>query len=341
MSDVGLISGFSLAADIAVNSGPICGVAVTADGKRLMVTNHRGNSVSVIDTGTCAVVNRITGTDEPFAIATSSDSKCAYVNTASPAYDAIVAIDIRANTVIATHPVAFSVTDLAVSPDGTQVYASRTGADVVVLDTATDDIDVIDIVAAPGMSAEHLRISPDGRRLYVATHKPSGGELVVIDARAKHVIDTLEIGSPIRDLALSPDGDTAYVVSCGPDFGAVIDVIDTRTNLFTSTVKVGAIGGFVTQLVLSGAGDRAYLVNAGGVTVLSTLTQEVIGTITLGTQPSCVIEGPHRNHLYVADYSGAVAVVTIAPLVDQAEDDRTARHEWALPAPLQREPALV
>ncbi len=330
---MGYIPDFTLDADleanIAVNSGPIGGIAVTADGRRLLVTNHGGDSVSVIDTGTGAVVETISGTEEPFAIATSSaSSRCAYVSTACAASDAIVAIDTRANTVLATHRVAFRVTDLAVSPDGKCVYASRTGGDVVVLDTATGALDVIGLGAAPGTSAERLHISPDGHRLYAALHTPSGGQLAVIDIRAKQVVDTLEIGSPIRDVALSPGGETAYVLGCSPDFGAAIDIIDTRANLFTSTVKIGEVGGtggYVTQLVLSAAGDRAYLVGDGGVTVLSTLTLDVIGTITVGGQPSCAIESPDRNRLYVADYEGAVAVVSTPPLATGADDDVTAR----------------
>ena len=72
-------------------------------------------------------------------------------------------------------------------------------------------------------------MSPDGRRLYVAANGASTAELVVVDTQRNRVLSTVEIGSPIRDIALSPDGATAYVGSCGPDFGTVLDVVDTRT----------------------------------------------------------------------------------------------------------------
>lgn len=313
---IGTASGFSAVAKIAVNNGAIGGMAVSPDGSRLVVTNYGDNSVSIIHTGTYAVVNTVAGTGEPFAIAVGNAAhNCAYVSTASASYDAIVAVDLSSNVVVATHPVALSVSDLAVSPDGKYVYASRSGvggADVAVLDTATRQTDAINIAAAPGTTTGCLRISSDGQRLYVATHGPSGGELIVIDTGTERVIDTVEIGSAIRDVALSTDSGTAYVASCDPDFGAVVDIIDARTHIVNGRLKTGEIDGFLTQLALSDDGERAYLVGDEGVMVLCTLTQDVTGIITVGTRPSCVIESRGGSYLYVADYSGAVTVISMA-----------------------------
>jgi YVTN family beta-propeller protein len=305
---------FSAIAQIVVNNGATGGMAASPDGSRLVVTNYGDDGVSIIDTGTYAVIETVPGISEPFAIAIGNTApNCAYVSTASPSYDAITAVDLSTNTVVATHPVARSVSDVAVSPDGKHVYASRTGstgADVAVLGTVTGRIDVIDIAVAPGTTTECLRISPNGQRLYVATQARSGGEVVEIDTAARRVINTIDIGSPIRDIAVSPDGGTAYVVSCDPDFGGVIDVIDTRARMVTGSLKIGEGGGFLTQLALSGDGERAYLVGDEGVMVLCPLTFSILATITVGAQPSFVIESPDGNRLYVADYSGAVTVIS-------------------------------
>jgi YVTN family beta-propeller protein len=312
-------AGFSVIARIVVNNSATGGMAASPDGSRLVVTNYGENSVSIIDTGTYAVVDTVLGISEPFAVAVGNAAhNCAYISTASASYDAITAVDLSTDTVVATHPVARSVSDLAVSPNARHVYASRTGsdgADVAVLDTVTGRIDVIDIAVGPGTTTECLRISPNGRRLYVAIQARSGGEVVEIDTAARRVIDTIQICSPIRDIAVSPDGDTAYVVSCDPDFGGVIDVIDTRARMVTGSLKICEICGFLTQLALSGDGERAYLVSEDGVMILSTRTFNILGTITVGAQPSSVIESPDENRLYVADYSGAVTVVSIASSV--------------------------
>jgi YVTN family beta-propeller protein len=364
---------------VAVRKGPISGIAVSPDGRRLLVTNYGGDSVSIIDTDTCRVVRTVDGVDEPYAIAIGGrDADRAYVSIASTVYDAIGVIDVSTNTVVATHPLALSVSDLAVSPDGRHVYASRNGvraADVVIIDTATDKIEVVDLAEVAdvaGTSAECVRASSDTTRVYVGTNGPAGGQLVVIGASAddvpapaegrsrwrkkntksggKHqrkdadhelrVIDTIDIGLPIRDVALSPNGAIAYVASCGPDVGAVVDVIDTRTNKITNTRKIAEIGGVFTGLTISGDGDRAYLVSDDSITVLCTLTHDVIGVVRATARPSCLVESPDGTHLYIADYDG---VVTVAPVVSTMTSIESvqAAAEWSMPEFMRYEEALV
>lgn len=333
---------FSVVDRIRVHHGAVSGIAAATDGSKLLVTNHADNSVSFIDTDTCTTSRTVTGTTEPFAVEVAGSR--AYVSTASVAYDVIVVIDLATDRVVGTHPLAYSVRDLAVSPDGRHVYACRTsaaGADVAVIDTGTGDVDSIGLVAgasAPGVTTGCVRVSPDGSRLYVATDGPSGAELVVIDTVHRCVAGAVEIGRPIRDVALSPHGDAAYVLSCGFDFGAVLDVIDTGANRISCTGKIAEAGGLVTQLALSGDGERIYLVGEENVIVLGAQTHDVIGTIAVGGQPSCVVESADGNRLYVADYAGGVSVVAItsstaSPVVQAAE--------WALLELLQLAPAAT
>ncbi|WP_139798026.1 beta-propeller fold lactonase family protein [Mycobacterium noviomagense] len=347
-ADVPTAMTFSVVAGMALHRGPISGIDASPDGGRLLLSNYGDDSVSVIRTGSWAEVNAVAGINEPFAIAISgADPGHAYVNAVSPAYDGIAVIDLESNSVVASHPVDLTVTDLAVSPDGRHVYVSRvaaTGADVAVLETATGRVEPIDIAASAGSSTECVRVTPDGRRLYVAVQRPSGGEVVAIDTHLRRVIDTVDIGWAIRDVAISPDGRTAYVVSNGADFGVVVDVIDTHTNKVTVTRKLSETGGLVTQLKLSGDGDRAYLVGDDRVAVMCTSTYDVIGAVTVGGQPSCVAESPDGKYLYVADYSGAVTVISIASptaSLTETEGEHTAPLEQRTREFPQLEPALT
>ncbi|MBW0012770.1 YncE family protein [Mycobacterium sp.] len=301
---------------IRPGNGPISSIAASPDGAMLMVTNYGDDTVSVIDTASYEVVETVAGLDEPFAIAFGGhEASRAYVSTVSPAYDSITVIDASTNSVIATHPLALSVSDLAASPDGKHVYATRNGArgaDVAVLDTTTGGLAAIDLPVEPGTTTDCVCVSPDGGRLYVGTNGPAGGRLVVIGAHRRRVLDTVEIGFPIRDVALGPDGSTVYVASCASDWGTVVDLVDTRAAKLTATRKLGELGGIFTGLTLSGDGKRAYLASDESVAVLCTLTLDVIGTVEVASQPSCVVEGPNAGHLYVGDYSGNVTVVSVA-----------------------------
>jgi YVTN family beta-propeller protein len=345
LPEIGNPPGFTVEAEIAVQQGAVTGIVVSPDGTRLIVTHNGDDSVSLIDTRDGEVAHTIVDIDEPFAVAVSDTGGRAYVSTVSAAYDAILAFDMDANQVVAAHRVAHSVTDLAVSPDGMRVYASRTalnGSDVAILDTVTGEEDAIGIAATAGTTAQCVRVSPDGRRLYVAANGPFAAELVVIDTRSNRVVNTIEIGSPIRDIALSRDGATAYVGSCGPDFGAVLDVVDTRTGAVANTYKIGEIACWLTQLVVSRDGQRAYLVGDRNVTVLSTSTPDVLGSIAVGAQPSCVTESPEGHRLYIADYAGAITVLTTASTDAPTRDEvPTAPFQWALSNPLGLEPTPV
>ena len=361
--------------EIPVYEGPIAGIVASPDGSRLMVTNYGGDSVSIIDTDSCRVVETVSGVREPFAIATAGPQGPespvrVYVSSVSRAYDSIEVIDVSTNTVVASHPLALSVSDLVASADGRYVYASRNGAggaDVAVVDTTTDRVEVIDI-AGPGTTAQCVRTSPDGARLYVGTNGPAGGKLVVLGApsderssgRARWrrnkptrgggltVTAVVEIGLAVRDVAVSPDGAVAYVASCCPEVGAVVDVVDTRTNKITSTRKLGEISGNITGCTLSRDGDRVYLVGDDGVAVLCTLTQDIIGTIAAAEQPSCVVESPDGKRLYIADYSGAVTVAALTALapttplaIEGAAHRSHASADWLMPQLFQDEPALA
>jgi len=226
------------------------------------------------------------------------------------------------------------------------VYASRTavdGADIAILDTATGDDDAISIATTPGTVTECLRVSPDGRRLYVAANGVSAAELVVIDTRQNRVLSTVEIGFPIRGIALSPDGATAYVGSCGPDFDTVFDVLDVRTSTVTNTYKIGDVAGVLAQLAVSRDGERVYLVGDQRVTVLSTATRHVVGSIVTGGRPSCVVESPDGKRLYIADYAGTVTVLGIAAATAPThamtlDDELTAAHARAFADLLLLEP---
>jgi DNA-binding beta-propeller fold protein YncE len=311
--DLSEAKGFTAVREIAVGRGAVSGIAVGSDPGPLTVTHHGDDSVSLINITDTAATLTVTDIDEPFAVAMSG--RRAYVSSVTEGHDEILALDTDSESIVGAYPVAFSVTDLAVSPNGRYVYAARTGADgadVAVLDTTTGKKNSVSIAATTVGCA---RVSQDGRRLYVAAN------------------------------ALSPDGAIAYVASCGPDFGTVLDVVDTRNSAVNATYKIGDAAGMLAQLTLSRSGERAYLVGDQYVTVLSTATQDVLGSITVGDQPSCAVESPDGERLYIGDYAGTVTVLEIAPDASPeamtSDDDWTAPRGWSFTELQALEPTLA
>ncbi|WP_156751480.1 YncE family protein [Mycobacterium sp. 1245111.1] len=335
--------GFTAVREIAVGRGAVSGIAVSSDGGVLAVTHHGDDSVSLVHTNDATATLTVTEVDEPFAVAMSG--RRAYVSSVAEGHDEVLVFDTGSEHIIGAYPVAFSITDLAVSSNGRYVYATRSGADgadVAILDTATGNKKSVGIAATTVGCA---RVSQDGRRLYVAANGVSTAELVAIDTRRGRITGTVEIGSPIRDIALSPDGGIAYVASCGPDFGTVLDVVDTRNSAINATYKIGDAAQMLAQLTLSRSGERAYLVGDQYVTVLSTTTQDVLGSITVGDQPSCAIESPDGERLYIGDYAGTVTVLEIAanasPEALTSDDDWTAPRGWSFSELRTLEPTPV
>jgi DNA-binding beta-propeller fold protein YncE len=347
ISGLDVALGLTKVNEVDAARGAVSGMAVTADGATLMLTHYGEDSVSLIDTTKGAVALTVVDVDESFAVAMSGSR--AYVSSVSEDHDAVLAFDTAADEIVAEYPLAFNVTDLVVSPNGRHLYAGRTdvdGADVAIVDTKTGKQDSVRIADAAGTATGCVRVSPEGRRLFVAANGSSTAQVVMVDAVHKRVLNAIEIGTPIRDIALSPDGATAYVGSAGPDFGTVLDIVDTRTFAVTATHKIGDVAGLLTQLTVSRDGERVYLVGDQNVTVLSTATQDVLGSIAVDGDPSCAIESPDGKRLYIAGYAGTVTVLDVAVEAAPAEqrsadDELTGPRQWAVPDLLLLEPTLA
>jgi YVTN family beta-propeller protein len=92
------------------------------------------------------------------------------------------------------------------------------------------------IQLSPNAKPMGLALSPDGRRLYVATGR--GGTVEVIDTQTQRVLGSVKVGTRPWGLALTADGRKLYVAN-GPSND--VSVVDTQGMRVTNTIPVGSL----------------------------------------------------------------------------------------------------
>lgn len=297
----------AFAGSVAVNRGPIADLTANTDS--IVVANYGDDSVSVLRPDSAAAPAVVPVDGEPFAVALTDDR--AFVVTSTADADTVQVIDTRTHTVVGTYPLAFSVTAVAAGPDGKRAYAARAGhdhVDVAVIDITADRVGTVDIGAGAGSTIDALTVDPSGRRLYVAVTTSRGSRVVVVDTETARARKSIAFGAPIRDLAVSADGHV-YALTSDLQARGVIEVIDPKT--FAITASIGA-GTLPIQMALSADGARAYVVDYDQVTVLCTVTHEVVETLTVGARPIAAALNSAGDRLYVADVDGNVTAFRVS-----------------------------
>jgi DNA-binding beta-propeller fold protein YncE len=101
-----------------------------------------------------------------------------------------------------------------------------------------------------------------------------------------------------------------YVLAHHPRGAAAVIRIEAASNAIGAVVEVGE---FATQVAVSSDGDKVYVVEPDGVTVICAATDEVFDHITIGGWPSCVAS-LSTGRLYLADYAGVLTgLPAVAP----------------------------
>lgn len=155
--------------------------------------------------------------------------------------------------------------DTDLSKDGTVLFISRGFiGDVIAMDIASGNILWRTPIA--GIRSDHMDISPDGKRLYVAALIRSGHIVEVLDTASGKKIGSFETGHWPHDIHVSPDNSAVYVASLGdmqvelaergksPD-AYTITVADTNT---LEVVKSYSFDAGIRPFQLTRDGSRLY-----------------------------------------------------------------------------------
>jgi YVTN family beta-propeller protein len=202
--------------------------------------------------------------------------------------------------------VGFNPDDLAVTPDGTQLWVADTGPQtspasptaITVISTATDKVTTtLRLPSAPAQIA----FSPSGATAYVTT--ASG--LWVFDTATHHVTTVIRgLGDP-HGIAVAPDGKTVYVTNTAQ---GSVEVINAQSNRVTSTIRVGQLPW---QLVLAPKTGTLYVADADSdeISVIAASSGHVTSTIPLTGDPDTLALTPDGTQLWVGGLTSAIVTV--------------------------------
>lgn len=217
----------------------------------------------------------VAGVADPVAMAVSPDDQHVYV---AGSCCAVSVIDTTTGAVTATIPTRYAVSGLAVSPDGSRLYATDPASGTVsVIDTAAGGVTA---TLRVGRGPLGVAMSPDGRTAYVAGDTDPG-TVAVIDTATVTVTRMIPVGGNPAAVAVTPDGRTAYVTD---DASNTVSVIDTGTGTVTATTPVGeypGAGQYPSAVTTTADGRYAYVASPqiGGVAVIDTSSDTLAGRI--------------------------------------------------------------
>lgn len=201
------------------------GIAFSPDGRAAYVTNHTGNSLSIIDARSTKVLREIAVGSAPTGVVVSPDGRTVFV--ANTRAHSISFADPARGEAVAEVKCGYEPTGLCISPDGTTLYSAN---------FISDDVSVIDVAKRKeaarikvGRSPTFMALTPDGKTLLVNnffSHEPATNTkltsvISVIDTASGKVVGekrsqgTMLMG---RGIAVSPDGKYAYAVHHRPNF---------------------------------------------------------------------------------------------------------------------------
>ena len=266
-------------------------VDITPNGAKAYVTGPMTTDVRVIDTaaGRVTAVVKTNTRYSLIASAMSPDGKFLYVaNACCQVFVISTATDKVVHTITVNGPES-SPDGLAMSPDGTKLYALtspnfRLRSSISVIDTATDK--VTGHIRLPHYAGDFpgLFFTPDGKFGYVTLNDRSVG---VIDTATGAVVRTVSVRGVPRGPAVTPDQAPVAKVKVTPAPAGH----QTHFDASASTVRYGTIAGFAWNFGDGTTATTSTPVTTHVYTAPGTYTVKLTETSSGGTSTTKVFTG--------------------------------------------------
>ena len=288
-------------------------VAFTPNGAKAYIANYSGSSVSVIDTATRAVTSTIAGVAVARQIVITPDGSKAYV--ASYGSNNVYVINTATDAITATIPVSGSPWGMAISPDGNTVYATRDQGGLFVINTATNTVTQT-ITAGVSNDSTNVAISPDGLTAYVVN--TASNNMQLIDLASGAVTQTISIPTPGDPfgLAFTKDGSKLYVAN---NLGTGGTLSEFAIPKIASTAPGAMTVGSPFSFTVTSTATPTFALTAGTLPAGLTFdasTGVISGTPTTSGSASFTITATGTYGSNAHTYSVTVAAAAVAAAVD-------------------------
>jgi DNA-binding beta-propeller fold protein YncE len=333
--------------------GPVRDIAMSSDGRFAYVAASTGTdrwAVKVVDTEANAVIKTIEDLAGvvPTSLAASPDSSRLYVADRNSC--AIRVVDISAgsptrNRVVdslrleGSLPVGYGTpTAIALSPNGSRLYALMTDPAVLIVDPDTR------VLVGTVSGGDSVAMFPAGERIYVCAddrlgHTNVTAGVVILEADTGQQIGSFGLNDApafIRQPILAGSSGQLYLDI--DDLDGRLEVVDTSTLNVVARIRIEAsadrqLRSIPAAAALSPDGRSLYVANqgvqlssdeateVGWVSVIDTRLNEVIHDIALpqdgidecqGANPQFIAISPAGDRLIVVNEYGIASIIDVA-----------------------------
>lgn len=194
---------------------------------------------------------------------------------------------------------------IALSPDGSKIYATSYGTDQLL------EIDLAEkmVTRSVAVGSTPLGLAIDGQSKTAIVACKDSGTVTFVDLEAFRVIADLKVGGRPNSVAMSPRGYTAYVSSYGRTREGSLHIIDVRDRSLAASIKMG-VSPF--SIAVSPLTELVYVVMGGSneVWVVDPERRTVVNKIAVGELPDGIAITPDGRRVFVANSgSGDLSVI--------------------------------
>jgi YVTN family beta-propeller protein len=226
-------------------------------------------------------------------------------------------LDVSTGTIKSRIPIHEGWMGLAVSPDGSTVYAAA-GDEDRVLAYRFQKGELIPLAAIPfpkGSFPAGVALSGDGTVLYAAGNLSNSA--IAVDVETHKVLFNVPVGHKPYGCAIHPLSDRLYVTNWGGD---TVSILNSHTGSLITTVQVDAKPNDIlitpngkTVFVANGDRNSVFAIDAATDQVLEQIDVSFPPTNLPGTMPNALALSSTGRTLYVANAdNNSVAVVDVS-----------------------------